>query len=72
MRYGPIIVIAGIICTVILIAVFWVLFLNRGSESVWPIILKVFAAAVAAAAILAIDLSKAPETLHTKTNFLIL
>lgn len=72
MRYGPMITVFGIICTVVLVAVFIILFLNRGSDSVVPILFKVTAAVVAAAVLLAIDLSKAPETLHSKTSFLIL
>ncbi|NQV17357.1 MAG: hypothetical protein HQ534_02270 [Armatimonadetes bacterium] len=66
------IIIAGIICTLLLVTVFFFLFLNRGNDSIVPILFKVFAAVLAAAAILIIDLSKTPETLHLKTNFLIL
>lgn len=72
MKYGPIITITGIICTVTLAAVFYILFLNRASESVIPIVFKVIAAVLAAMAILVIDLSKATETLHLKTSFLVL
>lgn len=62
----------GTICTVVLIAVFYVLFLNRGSDSIAPILFKISAAVLAAAVILAIDLLKAPEAIHSRTNFLIL
>ena len=67
-----IIIMLGIVCTLALVAVFYFLFLNRGSDSVVPILFKVCAAVLAAVAMLAIDLSKAPEVLHSKTNFLIL
>ncbi len=73
MKYGPmIIIILGIICTLLLVAVFYFLFLNRGNDSVVPILFKVCAAVLAAVVMLAIDLSKAPEVLHSKTNFLVL
>ena len=66
------IIVCGVICTLTLVAVFWSLFMNRESDSVVPILFKVFAAVLVAVAMLAIDLSKAPEVLHSKTNFLVL
>jgi len=67
-----IIIILGVGCTLALVAVFYFLFLNRGSDSVVPILFKVCAAVLAAVAMLAIDLSKAPEKFHSKTHFLVL
>lgn len=66
------VIIFGIVCTVLLVAVFYLLFLNRGSDSVVPILFKVCAAVLAAVAMIAIDLSKAPEKLHLETHFLVL
>lgn len=72
MRYGSIIIISWIFCTLILGVVFYFLFLNRESDSVLPILLKVITAILAAVALLSIDLFKAPEEFHSKTHFLVL
>ncbi len=66
------IIIIGAFCILALICIFYILFLNRGSNTVVPIILKILAAVFAAMAILIIDFSKPPETLHLETSFLIL
>jgi len=67
-----IIIAVGVICTLTLVAVFGVLYLNRASDSALPILLKVCAAVLAAVAMLSVDLSKTPEKMHLKTHFLIL
>lgn len=62
----------GAICTAVLISIFYVLFLNRGSDNVAPMLFKLSVAVLAAAVILGIDLLKAPDKMHARTNFLIL
>ena len=72
MRYGTMIIATGTACTLVLIALFYVLFLNREGETVAPILFKISAAVLAAGVILGIDLLRAPDKMHVKTNFLVL
>lgn len=69
---GWLVIILGISCILLIALMFLVLFLNRGSESIKPVIFKVIGFILAALVFLSIDILKAPEEMHTKANFLIL
>lgn len=72
MKMGTGIIITGLVCGIIMVVVFWFLFQNRDSDSVVPVLFKVVAAVLAAGAVLVIDLSRKPESMHHKTEFIVL